>query len=425
MAKRDMSLAVSAFLIATIFLSPSASQSDEDKGWTMVFGNAQGNCVSESAGPQNPNLELKWAITPSEIIEIGSERTRFGHHFVLDDKCVVQDATGKINIIDITNGNSTFYPAKKPPALLKCVFDDKLLLARHDLMARKDSTTSSLQCLYTENGNIAWELVVPDAFFPSNRVIHVEQELFFIGRSRQKGYEMRLFSIDKSNGDINWQKTLGHFEPDCIGPITSGKGSEFLVCAMTQNNNTFSSLLSFNICTGEKRWEIEDETIYSLASSGDKIIYTTGNKLVCVNNEDGDIAWKITLDEDMADSRIQPAANSKSVFLITSLMENKISCFNLESGEQTWSATPFKDQISGRFDITSMVISDNYLISGTPYCQMVVLDTETGIKLSEYNKGPTEDNIPISPIFYAVAQKLLFVSSNDGKLYCFSSKEPE
>lgn len=437
MAKRGMSLAVSVLLVATIFLSPSNSRSDEDKGWTMVFGNAQGNCVSESTGPQNPNLELKWIFETEERYDYSRDK-KLLYPFVANGFCYIQDEACNLYVVKISDGTNQTIPNNQCFGKLMAIADGKLVFVRKGDPMNKDKTKRNniISCINATSREFLWENPVPDGFHVKSNIIHYDDNLYFIGTGASAENEIRIYSVNCSTGIftnfgvVQTPHGVDGSKLDFSGPIIcEDSDSKKLVFAYQKRFITDEfvpyddvKIFAFQLETGQQFWTLTEKntSLLSLSCYAGKIVYTCENGVSCLNSANGAKRWN-TKDTFNGEKDICPPIVVKDMVCIVKNSDSSIKCKNLSDGKDIWNAK-IEDESAECNNISSChAATQDFLFFGDPLRTLAVIDVSTGKTAWIRSETASKPVVSGSRSDCVIAQGALLVKSTNGKLYCYNS----
>lgn len=433
MIKRGLSLATVIMLIATVFILPAASLGDENKDWPMMFGNAQGNCVSEKAGPKNPNLELAWSF---ESYSLKAERnlSRLQYPFAANGYCFVQDEDCTVHKIDIASGNSEVFITNNCYGNLKCMFDDKMIFVRKgDPMNRDKAKRSNIiTCIGASSREFFWEAVIPEGFNVRSNVIFDETNLYFIGTGASVDFEIRAYAIRKDDGSITWQESIitpfgvkGN-QLDFTGPIIcrDSKSSKLVFAYFKREGLTEdvsfndSKIVSLILKTGYQYWTTleRDTTIPTLSCGFENIVYTHKKGVVCLNSENGTKRWTSDENFDLKIDTAQPLIYFDKVCIIKN-STNTVICKWLFGGD-VW-RVKLQNTPGCVSYLTNGASSKDYLFFGDSANNLNALEVWRGNVCWTKPNTNLDSMLPDHKTNCTLADDSLLVLSSDGKLRCY------
>jgi outer membrane protein assembly factor BamB len=429
MAKRGISLAVSVLLTTLLFLSPATSQSDEDKGWTMVFGNAQGNCVSESVGPHNPNLQLKWIFETEERYDYSKGKNLL-NPFVANGFCYIQDEACNLYIVNMSDGSFQTIPNNQCFGKLMCMVDGKLVLVRKGDPMNKDKTKRNniVSCNNAVSREVLWENPVPDGFHVRSNIIHHDNNLYFISTGASAENEIRIYSINYDTGNIaifgvvQTPHAVESNQLDFFGPIISkDSDNQKLVFAYQKRDiENDVKFVAFQLKTRQSFWTLTEKntSLLSLSCNNGKIVCIHKNGVSCINSANGIKRWA-TKETFSTEKDISPPIIFGDKMCIVKNYDGSIKYINLSDGSEVWNAK-IEDK-SCNTSGSCHAATQDFLFFGDPLHTLAVIDISTGKTAWIQTETASKPIAPDRGSDCVVAQGMLLVRSANGKLYCYNS----
>lgn len=436
MTKRGVCLAVVIILLISALLVQRTIKSDEDKGWTMFFGNAQGNCVSESTGPQNPNLKLKWIFETEERYDYSRDK-KLLYPFVANGFCYIQDEACNFYIVNMSDGTAKTIPNNQCFGELMCMADGKLVFVRKGDPMNKDKTKRNniISCIYAESREVLWENPVPDGFHVRSNIIHYDDNLYFIGSGASAENEIRIYSVNCGTGIftnfglVQTPHGVDANQLDFLGPIISEDSDSLKLIFAYQKRATAESVFFDDVIivahllkTRQNFWTLTEKntSLISLSCNGGKIVYTHENGVSCINSANGMKRW--TAKESFGTEKdISPPIIIGDKVCIVKNFDDSIKCKNLSDGADIWNTKIEDESVECKVVSSCHAATQDFLFFGDPMHTLAVIDVSTG--KTAWIQSETA-SIPITPSSRsdcAIAQGLLLVRSANGKLYCYNS----
>ena len=290
---------------------------------------------------------------------------------------------------------------------------------------------------WSETENIKWKTEIPGHGL-STPIIW-ENKIFFLTAIEAEGdaYKFDFVCMDRSNGDIIWQKTAvetvpheGYHDTGSLASnsaVTDGKfvwasfGSRGVHCYDMDGNHKWSKDL------GKMRALMGFGEGTSAALAGDALIVVMDHEdqsvIYALNKDNGEIIWQKDRDEGTTWATPLPVEVDGKIQIVTNATK-LVRSYDLETGDVLW-------QCSGQ---TSNVIPSPvagfdmvYCISGFRGNKLQVIkptgNTTGDITGTDTIVWEIDRNTPYVPSPLLYGDKLYFLSNNNGILSCYQAQD--
>ena len=298
------------------------------------------------------------------------------------------------------------------------------------------SYDDKIYCLDENNGNLIWSVKTRSLGESSPAI--ADGKVFV-------GSDYKLYCLDEDNGNLIWHSEIGsHWSSPTVaeGEVFIGSDDEKVYCLDVDDGNLIWS------------YKIEDTVESSPAVADGKVFVGSSfwdNKIYCLDEDNGNLIWTyetggrgVSSSPAVADGKVFVGSDDcniycldentgkliwryKTEYLVTSSpavadgkvfvgSDNKVYCLNKDNGNLIWSY-----ETRAPVDSSPAVSGNRVFVSswGKIHC----LDVDNGNLI--WNYEIEYEDIPFG-MFYsspAIADGKVFVSFNDGKIYCFGGKE--
>lgn len=159
-----------------------------------------------------------------------------------------------------------------------------------------------------------------------------------------------------------------------------------------------------------------DEVVSSPAYVNDTVIFgSSDGNIYCLNESDGDLNWKVDLNNKVISS---PTVDEHDSSVYIGSDEGNLTCLDIRDGTVKWSHS-VGDKVQ-----TTPALKDNLVVFGSNNGNLYVLNKYTGIEEFTYNPGTVLFNSPItsSPV---INGNSLFFGDDAGYLYSLNIDKHE
>lgn len=168
----------------------------------------------------------------------------------------------------------------------------------------------------------------------------------------------------------------------------------------------------------ETNWDFTtgDEVVSSPAYVNDTVIFgSSDGNIYCLNESDGDLNWKVDLNNKVISS---PTVDEHDSSVYIGSDEGNLTCLDIRDGTVKWSHS-VGDKVQ-----TTPALKDNLVVFGSNNGNLYVLNKYTGIEEFTYNPGTVLFNSPItsSPV---INGNSLFFGDDAGYLYSLNIDKHE
>lgn len=267
-------------------------------------------------------------------------------------------------------------------------------------------------CIRADNAELLWTYQTESWWIYSSPIVYNNR--VYIG-----GQNGKLHCLDAERGTIVWSYQTGYWVDSTpaiyMNKVYVGSHDGFLYCLNAQ--------------TGEFLWSFdtsEYEFLRQIASSPsiyqNKVIFNTADGLVfCLDASTGEKLWSTKA--GLGGERTSPAIAYGRVYIGSYIVDmqppyplfGKVYCLDISTGEHLWNYTAestvhFCSVADNKvyFGISNFWVEPDYI-----YC----IDAFSGKFIWKYHVG---DYIMSTPV---IADENLYVTSCDGSIYCFSTRE--
>lgn len=187
-----------------------------------------------------------------------------------------------LNIYSIDNTGKLLWKVNTADRIKNNLIDDEnsiIASIRGDGIRKIDKSTDRT-VWYLEQGSQSFSTSQPILF--KNKI--------YVGQ-----FDWKVIAINKNTGKIEWQNNYPEFASS--DPAISNKG--VAVCIDKYYKGGFVKMLDFN--SGQELWStpLNCEALYKpYTDSSNVIVSTYDNKIVCLDNETGNIKWTFALEPE-------------------------------------------------------------------------------------------------------------------------------
>jgi outer membrane protein assembly factor BamB len=273
-----------------------------------------------------------------------------------------------------------------------------------------------LYSLNFTNGEILWSTQITS--YPGISGVtsspKVDKGKVYVGAFNFTGGAASLFCLDAKSGSVLWENETSssvYFSSPTVIDDKVFVGTMGLYNSSSLKWNEPYAFYSFNAKNGEIIWNfaVDGPIGSSAVLINNNVFFTSKDKnLYCLNSETGDLIWK----KEIGSSVSSPAIVDNTIFVGSGELDGEGKFYAIDlNGNILWEFTP-----NGAVQ-SSPAISGDYVYfatnvkKGTVYC----LNNTNGELVWEYTPWPNEYIIS-SP---AVVEGRVYISSDNGRLYCF------
>jgi len=355
--------------------------------WLLFRGNEERSGVFLGKLPRE--LSLFWVIELGPMIS-----SPIFHNNIVYNSTI----TGKIFAINVYKKKIIWQKNIQDPLVSSLLLHDNLLISCtfNSWIINQDSKSLEKNLIYaldiTKEGKEEWIVQIPGDIFSSPCIC--DGKIIAVG-----SLDSKIYAIDLG-GNIMWSFNTG-------GSIWSSPA--------TNNQEIFIGsddyfLYSFDL-NGNLNWKTMLEgkiraTPSLMKSTNSVFIGTHNGMMYCLDRSDGSIKWKYQIGKPILSSvatskdHIFFGCSDKCIYSLNST-DGSIK-WKYETGDKIWSSP-------------AITRNGGILFVGSLDSHIYGLEIETG---TVNWKFPTMDSIESSP---CIAKNMMFISSKDGLLYCFSN----
>lgn len=361
------------FIICILCLSPIAAED-----WNSFAGGADHNGYRDEGSDFVTNL---WVFSMGSPIHSSPA--------IYKDYIYVVSGDGILKAIDMESGKEEWdLDLESPTNSSPIINSNRLYIGCED----------GLKAVNINSHKIVWEYNCDS----------VESTPFFYNDIVYFGSDDgHLYGLDKEDGSVELNKKLD-------GEL---KSSPIVVDDSIYIGSTNSKLYSIGT-DKEKNWEYTtgDEIVSSPAYVNDTVIFgSTDGNVYCLNTSDGDLNWKVDLNNKIISS---PTIDEHDNSLYIGSDEGNLTCLDIRDGTTKWSfSTGSKVQ-------TTPALKDNLIAFGSSNGNFYVLNKFTGLEEFTYNPGTILFNSPITSSAVINGNSLMF-GDDSGQLYSLNIEKYE
>lgn len=360
-------------IICLLCLSPISAAD-----WDSFAGGVDHNAYREENSDFVTNL---WTFAMGSPIHSSPAVYKDHIYFVSDD--------GILKSIDMQTGEEEWdLDLDSPTNSSPIVNSNRLYIGCED----------GLKAVNINNHDIVWEY----------KCDNVESTPFFYEDVVYFGSDDgHLYGLDKQDGSVELDKKLD-------GEL---KSSPIVVDDTIYIGSTNSKLYSVGT-DKDTNWDFTagDEILSSPTYVNDTVIFgSTDGNIYCLNTSEGDLNWKVDLNNKILSSPTVDEHDS-SVFIGSD--EGNLTCLDTRDGTVKWSfSTGSKVQ-------TTPALKDSLIAFGSDNGVFYVLNKYTGLEEFTYNPGTILFNSPIKSSAVINGNSLLF-GDDSGQVYSLNIEKYE
>lgn len=391
----------------------------------MVIGNSYSTNYPDWSTPEplaTPKTLFPWTVFRHDLYHTGSSESSAPES---NDPLWIYNtnsremptspviADGKVYF----NNRDAFYCLNEQGELLwKGSVESEFTPAIGDGKVFVGTTDGYLVCLDMRNGKELWRTQLD--FNPEPTGISSPPAYFntkvFVGTSNYTGGKGMLYSLSAYDGHILWQSEVESSIYFSSPAVVNGR---VIIGLMGLYNADLSwsppyGVYAFDENNGTELWNFSTQG--SVGSSplihGNKVIFTSKDSyLYCLNVSTGSLIWRVEIGSSVS----SPALYEEKIFVGSGELSGsgKFYSFDMD-GNKLWEFVPNGAVQSSPAVADGKVFFATNVKNGSIYS----LYTSNGTLLWRYTPVP-ENYIISSP---SIADGKLFISSDNGKVYCFS-----
>ena len=399
-------------LFATIYSPYTGISAQVEDNWPMFNHDSAHTGYSTSIAPRT-NQTL-WSFTTGDAIKVSPA--------VIDGMVYIGSDDGYIYALNAVNGSliwkyNTYGPVQSSPA----VVDGVVYIGGYH--------SHAVFALNAYTGALIWRSLTNSVYPNEISAVAVANDLVYVDvafTDAPAGGE--LYAFNASTGNLAWKYNSGlwlHSSPAVYdGKVYIGNsGGQILALDATTGNPSWTYFIRLD---GSNSSFGSAYPVNSALSAGDGLVYLgMSQKVQTLNSSNGVFIWSGNIKGGVTFST--PVVANGIVYVSTTiggtqqnLEDGGISALNATSGESLWNHTV------GSIRYSSPAVADGIVFVGSDEMSIMThasagghtvyaLNCATGATIWTYTTGGEVYSSP------AVAYGVVYVGSNDGKLYAIGS----